>query len=102
MSSQERVSLITKLGIIDTSLVLNLEEEQVILYKTTLKRLKAIGWSFNKNQSITLQKIPLLRRFLQVSYQPISAIASIKISKYTTFKAIQELFHTDIKRKKKK
>jgi len=100
MSPQERVSLIVKLGEIDPSIVFNLEEEMVILYTETLNRLKAIGWSFNENQLIALQKIPFLRRFLQVSYQPISSLAHIKISKRATIKAIKELFYTNIKKEK--
>jgi uncharacterized Fe-S cluster-containing radical SAM superfamily protein len=100
MSPQERVSLIVKLGEIDPSIVLNLEEEMVILYTETLNRLKKIGWSFKKNQLIALQKIPFLRRFLQVSYHPISSLARMDISRSDTLKAIKEIFHTNIKKEK--
>lgn len=44
MTSRERVSLIRRLADIDKRLVLNLEEERLDPYKTTLVRLKAAGW----------------------------------------------------------
>lgn len=98
MSPLERVSLIVKLGEIDPALVLNLEEEMVILYEKALKRLKAIGWNFRENQVSGLQKIPFLRRFLQVSYAPVSLLARSQISRGDVKKAVKELFHTDIKK----
>ncbi len=98
MSPLERVSLIVKLGEIDPSLVLSLEEEMVILYEKTLKRLKSMGWNFRENQISGLQKIPFLRRFLQVSYAPVSSLARSQISKGEVKKAVKELFHTDVKK----
>ena len=93
MTPLERVSLIGKLAEIDPALVLNLEEEMVVLFPETLKRLKASGWDFSSKQLSAFQKIPGLRRFLQISYQPISSLAARKISRGFTVKAIRELFH---------
>lgn len=44
MSPEERISLLERLARIDRLLVLNLEEEVVDSYNTTLARLKASGW----------------------------------------------------------
>lgn len=91
MDPLERISLIAKLADIDPGLVLNLEEEMAILYKTTVKRLKAPGWDQSRRLLPFLQKLPLLRHFLQYSYLPISSLAQKKFNRGFTLKAIKEL-----------
>jgi len=93
MTPFERVSLIGKLADIDPNLVLNLEEEMVVLFPQTIKRLKAIGWDMKNNKLSILQKVPMLKKFLQIRYLPISSIGRCKLSKSFTIKAIRELFH---------
>jgi len=96
MTPLERVSLIGKLAEIDPALVLNLEEEMVILYPETLKRLEAIRWDLNAGltrRMRILKKMPGLKRFLQVAYRPISSLSHQKISRRFTIKAIRDLFH---------
>jgi len=93
MTPLERVSLISKLAEIDPALVLNMEEEMVVLYPETRKRLEAIGWNLGAGRLYALQRIPGLRRLLQVSYRSISSLGSKKVSRFYTIKAIRELFH---------
>jgi len=93
MSPLERVSLIGKLAEIDPSLALNLEEEMVILFPETRKRLEAVGWNLRGGRLRKLQKIRWLRQILQVSYWPVSELSNQKISKFFTNKAIRDLFH---------
>ena len=92
MDPLERVSLIGKLAAIDPRLVLNLEEEMVILYTDTLKRLKAMGWNYHRDQLHVLQKLPFLKNILQLSYRPIASLAQKKFDRGFTRKAIKELF----------
>lgn len=93
MTPLERVSLIGKLVEIDPALVLNLEEEMIVLYPETRKRLEAAGWKLGGSRLSAMQKIPGLRQFLQFSYWPISSLGRRKISRRYTIKAIRELFH---------
>jgi uncharacterized Fe-S cluster-containing radical SAM superfamily protein len=93
MTPIERIYLIAKLAAIDPHLVLNLEEETAVLYPTTLKRLKAIGWETRVSKQNIFHKIPLLRKFIQVSYIPIAQLGMQKISKKRSIKAILELLH---------
>ena len=93
MTPLERVSLIGKLAEIDPTLVLNLEEEMVVLCPETLKRLEAMGWDLSAGRLCALQKVPGLRRLLQVAYLPVSLLSYQKISRRFTIKAIRNLFH---------
>jgi uncharacterized Fe-S cluster-containing radical SAM superfamily protein len=92
MDPLERVSLIGKLAAIDPRLVLNLEEEMVVLYANTFKRLKAMGWNYPRHQLHLIQKLPFLKNILQVSYCRISSLAQKKLDRGFTRKAIKELF----------
>lgn len=94
MSPTERISLIAKLAGIDPGLVLKLEEEMVILFPTTMDRLKVSGWIFNEaNHPTLIRKIPALKRYVQVSYNPLSSLQCQKISARFTIKAIREMFY---------
>jgi len=93
MSPLERISLIGKLAEIDPKLVINLEEEMVVLFPDTLKRLKAAGWDLPPSRSMALYKMPLLRKLLQVSYRKTRSLGQSKISLRYTVKAIRELCH---------
>lgn len=94
MSPTERISLIGKLAEIDPELVLNLEEEMTILFPTTLKRLRASGWNLDGNyQPVLLRKMPVLRRFVQFSYEPVRSVGCRKISLRFTLKCIRDLIH---------
>ena len=93
MSPLERVSLISKIADIDPALVLNLEEEVVVLYPDTRKRLKAMGWDLDGGTRYKLHKIPLLNRFIQVSYYKLPVLSRKKLAVGYTLKAIRELYH---------
>jgi uncharacterized Fe-S cluster-containing radical SAM superfamily protein len=93
MSPYERVSLIGKLSEIDPNLVFNMEEEMVILFPNTLKRMKAYGYHQNNRKSNILMKMPILNKFYQVSYAPINSLGRKKISCRFSFHAIKEIIH---------
>lgn len=94
MNPVERVSLVAKLGEIDPALVLKLEEEMTVLFPTTKKRLKAAGWELNESQlPALLRKVPALRRFVQVSYEPVRSLQRQRMSLRFSIKALRELFH---------
>ncbi len=92
MDPLERISLIVKLGAIDPALVLKLQEEFTILFPTTKKRLLAEGWSHNNIKLPFYLRGPL-RKFVQVSYEPVRSIMKMKISKKNTIKNIIQLRH---------
>src|SRR4030042_4715794 len=91
MTPLERISLIGKLAEIDPSLALGLEEEMVILYPETRKRLEAAGWEYKGKRLYKFQKIRWLRQILKISYWPVSELSKARISKFYTKKAIREL-----------
>jgi len=95
MSPEERISLIGKLASIDPALALNLEEEMVVLYPDTVKRIEAMKLDSYAGRIRALERIPVLGRFLQVSYQPVSTLARkslVKSLKYSV-RAFRELYH---------
>ena len=94
MSPLERVSLIVKLGEIDPSLVLGLDEEMTILFPTTLRRLNAAQWDLSAvDWPLWLRLLPPLRRFVQMSYEPIGSLQKQKLSWHHTRKNIKQLRH---------
>ena len=92
MDPLERVSLITRLGMIDPSLVLRLEEEMTILFPTAQKRLKAQGWNLNTAKLPFYLRGPL-SKFVQISYSPIKSLGKQKVSYGYTLKNIIQLRH---------
>jgi uncharacterized Fe-S cluster-containing radical SAM superfamily protein len=92
MDPLERISLIGRLAAIDPHLVLNLEEEMVVFFANTSKRLKAAGWTGPRDQLHFLQKVPFLKNIIQMPYYRISYLAQKKLDRGFTWKAIKELF----------
>lgn len=93
MCPEERISLIARLARIHVGIVLRLEEEMAVLYPDTLKRLRSAGWDLAGPRPFLAQSVPLLRKWLQVSYRPVSSLGRRRISVWHTVKAIRELFH---------
>lgn len=92
MDPLDRISLISRLGTIDPALVLKLEEEMTILFATARKRLKAEGWSSGNIKLPFFLRGPI-RKYVQVSYEPVKSIMKTKISIKNTIKNIIQLKH---------
>ncbi len=92
MSPLDRISLLSKLGMIDPALVMKLEEEFTILFPTARKRLEADGWVNNEIKLPFYLRGPL-RKFVQISYEPACSFAKTKISFKNTLKNIIQLKH---------
>jgi uncharacterized Fe-S cluster-containing radical SAM superfamily protein len=92
MDPLERISLISRLGIIDPALVLKLHEEFTILFPNAIKRLEATGWN-NGNMKRPFYLRGPLGKFVQVSYVPARSILKTQISFGNTIKNIIQLRH---------
>jgi uncharacterized Fe-S cluster-containing radical SAM superfamily protein len=93
MGPLERIALIGRLATIDPALALGLEEEMTVLYPDTIRRLRIVGWDLDGGDRHFLQTVPVLSRFVQVSYPRIKCLAKRRVSLRYTLKAIRELFH---------
>lgn len=92
MTPYERVSLLTKLGQIDPNLVLNLEEETVFLYPSTMKRLNQQNWEINE------MKIPFffrgpLRKYVQITYYKTNRLSRYHVNIRQTLKNFIQINH---------
>ena len=92
MDPLERVGLITRLGEIDPSLVLRLEEEMTVLVPTARKRLNAYGWEAGKVK-YPFYVIGPLRKYVQVSYMPIKLLKKQKVDYGFSLKNLIQLRH---------
>lgn len=95
MNPLERISLIGKLASIDPALALYLEEEVGVPFPGTIKRIKAMRDCLLTGRFTVVFRIPILGRFMQVSYNPVSSLAgkSLKNSLKFTVKGIRELMN---------
>lgn len=92
MDPLERISLITQLGNIDPALVLRLEEEMTILFPTTSKRLSKKGWNILHDHVPFYLRGPL-RKYVQISYEPVYSLKKQKVSLRHTMKNLIQLRH---------
>lgn len=91
-SPLERISLITRLGEIDPSLVLQLEEEMTILFPNAIKRLKEAGWTNNDIQ-LPFYLRGFFGKYVQERYESLQLLNKRKVSYHFTIKNILQLRH---------
>ena len=92
MDPIERIQLIARLAQIDPSLVLRLEEEMIILFPTTRKRLQKAGWDCRWKKNKLLRFLPWAS-YIQWPWYPIATLARQKPSLRYTLKNIKQLSH---------
>jgi uncharacterized Fe-S cluster-containing radical SAM superfamily protein len=92
MDPLERISLLSRLGVIDPNLVLNLHEEFTILFPNAKERLEANGWK-NGNVKRPLYLKGPLGKWVQISYVPARTILKTQVSLKNTIKNIIQLRH---------
>ncbi len=92
MDPLERISLITRLGEIDPSIVLKMQEEVTYLLPVSQRLLERIGWETNyKNLPFFLRGI--IKKYLQITYKPISSLSHHRISIKQTLRNFKHLRH---------
>lgn len=92
MTPLERISLITRLGEIDPSIVLKMQEEVTYLHPVSERLLKSIGWKTN-HESLPFFLRGIINKYLQITYKPISSLSQRKISITQTLKNFIQLRH---------
>lgn len=92
MGPLERISLITRLGEIDPSIVLKMQEEVTFLHPGSKKLLNKIGWDTN-HDNLPFFMNGFINKYLQITYKPIVSLTQRKLSFRLTLKNFIQLRH---------